>query len=151
MSLKPIVFSTLNGSATLSAIVGSRIYQRNKLGVQSTPQKPQKPFVLVGELPGFPTRNRARDGDPSNGQSKAMTYFPQFFCYDNKGSYKRIEEMLEIIEFEICSLEGTKDPISGRTVMMAKLDTTSQDYDDDDHNAFVKHETIRMVGSTPQL
>lgn len=144
--MKKLIYDTLVGAVSLQEVevgeAGNRVYQRYALGEVGIPDKPDFPFILIGELPAFPARNKPKT-------SRALTHFIQVYVYDHKGSYVRIEAILELVRELVLALEGEMSA-SGSRCLGVGWDTTSQDYDDDNYDAFVKHITFSITGSTKQ-
>lgn len=144
--MKTLIYNALTNEANLDTVpfnhVNDRVYTRYSLGQNTIPDKPDFPWILIGELPGFPARNKPKSSD-------AMNHFIQFYVFDEKGSFVRIEAIMKVIYDTILGLEGELSP-SGSRCLGVRWDTTSQDYDDDHYDAFVKHITFRVTGSTIQ-
>lgn len=139
--MKKLIYNAVTTDAGLIAIVpADRVLQRYVLGERAIPDNMPLPFLLISELPAF-VPNGAHE------TSKALTHYFQFYMYDKVGSYGQIEDYLDMLVDVIRSLEGQTSS-TGKTCMEVRWQSRSQDYADDAYDAFVKHDTFKVTGST---
>lgn len=139
--MKKLIYTTLTTDSGLLALIpADRWLQRYGLGERAIPDNPVLPFALISELPAFVPGN-------VHETTRALTHYFQVYIYDNVGSYARIEEILNLVVESVLSMEGQKST-TGSTCLEARWQTRSQDYDDNNYDAFVKHDTFKITGST---
>lgn len=139
--MKKLIYKTLTEDAGLiTRIPANRWFQRYGLGERAIPDNPKLPFALISELPGFVPGN-------VHETSRALTHYFQVYIYDNVGSYTKIEEILDLVVEAVLGMEGQKS-MTGSTCLESRWQTRSQDYDDNNYDAFVKHDTFKVTGST---
>jgi hypothetical protein len=120
--------------------VGNRIHQISSLGqgdgAAQVPPAPEKPFLIVRQM--ITTRYRdVRETSRSERQSF------QIYCYDHRGSYVQIDEILRSLQPTVERLEGVRSP-TGAFCFQAEWLGLSQDYTDEQYDAIVRFANDQM-------
>lgn len=105
--MKQLLYSRLQADAELAEVVGDRIYESSALGVGDVPASPAKPYILYTELPSSPYRDVRET-------SRAKARIFQIWCYDERGSFIRIERVLALVRETLLGSVAEVSPSGAR-------------------------------------
>ena len=113
-----------------------RIYPASSLGRGGIPANPAKPFMTFRQMPSARYRE-VRETSRANRQTW------QIYCYDERGSLLRVDDLLSQAEVIVESLEGVQSP-SGAWCFEALWVGVSQDFTDDNYDAVARYATVQL-------
>lgn len=124
----------------MHVLINRRLYAANSLGVDKVPENPKKPFVVMREMDTNPF-NIAKDTRPYANRKIFM-----FYVHDEKGSYSRIDRIIEVLRETVRSLT---DQVSdtGSRCLEATWEGTSGDLEDPTYNSNMKYATFTLVST----
>lgn len=137
--MQQILFSLLKNTPALQELVDRRIYMTGTLGVKGVPADPQKPYIMVNELPSTPHQAIRETG-------RAQDRYFQLFTYDVPGSVVRINAILEVLRETVIGLVGQESP-SGSRCLDAVWQGESQAIATEDESVLAKFGTLKLVSS----
>lgn len=137
--MRKLVFVTLQAAFLSTEKLGGatpRIYQAGSLGVDPIPSFPEKPFLVVRELP-------SQKYSQVKETSTAHRHTFQIWGYDERGSYTDIDDYMHLAEISLCSLAGVVSPSGNRCLGVDWLGV-SQDFSDDTYDAIVRYGNVQI-------
>lgn len=137
--MKQLIMSTLRDTPPLQDILDRRIYGAGVLGTNGIPPNPAKPYIQYNELQSFSFREVRET-------SNAKNRFFQIFVYDDRGSYTRINNALNIVDEALKGLVGQRSP-TGILCLDSFISGRSRELEDAQYHAFVKFTTVEFTTS----
>jgi hypothetical protein len=138
--MRKLIADTTKNTPAIQAIVARRIYAASSLGKGNVPADPKKPFVVYREVDRI-AANVAKDTAP--GVCRRVF---QFYVHDERGSYSRIDRVLELLVQTVVGLT-TQRSSSGAVCMEAVWNGTSGDSEDPTYDSNMKFATFTLVSS----
>lgn len=114
-----------------------KVYLSGTLGVGEHPADPPRPYVMLGELPGF-------NYEEVRTVSLARARILQFWAYDRIGTWETIDAILHRWRLIVQNFSYTTGP-NGLICMEATNLSTSGGVVDAQYDGFVKSATARLV------
>lgn len=138
--MKKLLATTLKQTPALQQIIGQRVYAAGTLGKGNIPAQPKFPFVVYREL-DLAQANVAKDTSPN-----VCTRIFQFYVHDEKGSYSRINSVLEVLRDTV---RGLTDQVSstGSRCLEAVWNGNSGETEDPTYDSAMKFATSTLVSS----
>lgn len=137
--MRQLIHQALTGNVELNALIHQRHFQGSALGVGDVPESPEFPWLAYSELPSSPYF-----AVKETSRAKARTF--QFFVYDERGSFLRIELILGLVRETLLSLVAQVSP-SGARCTDVEWQGESSEISDPDFNSNLKIGTARFTVS----
>lgn len=137
--MRQLIYQTLAGTAEITAAVGTNIFTPNTLGTDPVPARPPTPFLIIAEQPNFVFQEVRKT-------SKATAQVFDIRCYDQRGDYLRIDDILRKARDTLLGVTLQVSP-SGAKCIDVRWVGTSLDSEDPDLDMIFKAITMRFVTS----
>lgn len=134
--MKDVLYAAGNAVTEL----GGRVYQSGALGHGGVPAKPDWPFALFREMEVVPHR-------AVQSTSRSARHDYQFYIYDERGSYARIERLLGELRETLLSQEGQRSP-GGVQCTGVEWFGTSGDLVNEELNSNTRYVIVRITANT---
>lgn len=138
--MRKLIATALKNTPELQAIFARRIHAASSLGRGSIPSEPKKPFIIYREFDEMPV-NIAKDTAPD-----AVRRVFQFYIYDERGSYSRIDKGVSIVKQTVRGLEGETGD-DGATCLGVVWNATSGDTEDPTYDSNMKYVTLTLTST----
>lgn len=138
--MRKLLATTIKNSEDFHPLINRRLYAANSTGVGDIPENPKKPFVVMREMDTL-AYNIAKDTNPDLNRKVF-----QFYVHDERGSYSRIDRIIELLRETVRNLSNQQSP-SGARCLEATWNGTSEDLDDPSYDSNVKFATFTLVSS----
>lgn len=136
--MKDLIVATLKDIEVFPDL-GQRVYQSGALGHGDVPAKPDWLFCLFRRIGVDPYREVQKT-------ARSARHDFLIYIYDERGSYKRIEETLVKVRDTLISKEGTRSP-SGHQCTGVEWFGTSADLVDKELNSNTQYATVRITAN----
>lgn len=138
--MRKLIATEIKGSPGLHTLINRRYYAANALGVESIPEKPKKPFVVGREFEQVPF-HIAKDTQPH------IHRVPwQFYVHDERGSYNRIDLIIDQLRETVIGLTDRVSDTGSRCLEVV-WSGTSADLEDPTYDSFMKFATFTLVST----
>lgn len=127
--------------ASLGGVGHARVYQAGALGIGHVSTKPQRPYMLLSELPSI-SYSVVRDNSPA-----AKSHFFQIWVYDDRGDMTVIDTILAATEIK---LNGKLDGVissTGALCLSSPTQGISQDLVDPEFDLSSRFLTVRLTSN----
>ena len=138
--MRILIYQALMNNDDLTNECGDRIYQAGSLGVGKTPALPQRPYVLITELPGTPYPEVRRT-------STAILRTFQIWVYDERGDLELIDKLLGFIHQSVLGLILQKEGATGAVCIESRWSGDSQDIVMDQSDLNCKYSLFQLTST----
>lgn len=138
--MRALVFTTLKDIPAIAQDCDGRFYASGTLGIGNVPANPDRPYCMYTQLPANAYQEVRKT-------STATLRFFQFYVYDDRGDFARIDNILAAVRETIPGLVDKVDTSNGATCIEAIWTGESPDIADDQHDTNVKFGSFQLTST----
>lgn len=138
--MRALVFNTFKDIPEVAIDCGGRFYAAGTLGIGTVPANPDRPYCMYAQLPATAYQEVRKT-------STATLRMFEFYVYDDRGDFTRIDNILAAVRETIPELVDKVDTSNGATCIEAIWTGESPDVPDDQHDTNVKFGSFQLTST----
>lgn len=138
--MRALIYQACKDIPAIAEDCSGRMYQAGALGIGDAPANPDRPYALITELPSVPFQEVRKTAHPAN-------RFFQFWVYDDRGDFARIDNILLAVRETILGLESQVDASTGARCIGVLWTGDSQDIPQDQQDTNAKYSLFQLTST----